>query len=99
LLGCCLVADGDLLTDLIQVNTALDQCFAQNLQAACIFSVGASLLAKVVNDGAVILDGRVACGFFAGKLAPTGRFVRFLGAKKRPEPVGASDRAALRLAF
>ncbi len=33
--------------------------------------VGASLLAKIVNDNAGILDERVALGFFASKLAPT----------------------------
>ena len=33
--------------------------------------VGASLLAKIVNDNAGILDKRVALGFFASKLAPT----------------------------
>ncbi len=35
-------------------------------------TVGASLLAKIVNDNAGILDKRVALGFFASKLAPTG---------------------------
>ncbi len=34
--------------------------------------VGASLLAKIVNDNAGILDDRGVCGFFASKLAPTG---------------------------
>jgi len=34
--------------------------------------VGASLLAKIVNDNAGILDERVALGFFASKLAPAG---------------------------
>jgi len=34
--------------------------------------VGASLLAKIVNDHASFLDERVALGFFASKLAPTG---------------------------
>ncbi|OLY74916.1 hypothetical protein AU074_05535 [Pseudomonas sp. ATCC PTA-122608] len=34
--------------------------------------VGASLLAKIVNDNAGILDERVVLGFFASKLAPTG---------------------------
>jgi len=29
------------------------------------------LLAKNVNDNAGILENRVACGFFASKLAPT----------------------------
>ena len=33
--------------------------------------VGASLLAKVVNDNARILDARGALEFFASKLAPT----------------------------
>ncbi|ONH51902.1 hypothetical protein BLL36_20525 [Pseudomonas cedrina subsp. cedrina] len=37
------------------------------------FNVGASLLAKVVNDDAGILDERGALGFFASKLAPTER--------------------------
>jgi hypothetical protein len=35
--------------------------------------VGASLLAKNVNDNAYILDIRDALAFFASKLAPTGR--------------------------
>ena len=35
-------------------------------------SVGASLLAKVVNDDAGILNERGAFKFFASKLAPTG---------------------------
>ncbi|MBY8947009.1 hypothetical protein J1G35_14160, partial [Pseudomonas sp. SH10-3B] len=35
-------------------------------------TVGASLLAKIVNDNAGILDERVVLGFFASKLAPTG---------------------------
>ena len=34
--------------------------------------VGASVLAKRVNDNAGILDERVALVFFASKLAPTG---------------------------
>ncbi len=34
--------------------------------------VGASLLAKIVNDDAGFLDERVGLGFFASKLAPTG---------------------------
>ena len=34
--------------------------------------VGASLLAKIVNDNAGILNARGALGFFASKLAPTG---------------------------
>ncbi|RFD30766.1 hypothetical protein CER19_07655 [Pseudomonas sp. GL93] len=34
-------------------------------------SVGASLLAKNVNDNACCLNRRGACGFFASKLAPT----------------------------
>ncbi len=34
-------------------------------------SVGASSLAKNVNDNACFLDERGACGFFASKLAPT----------------------------
>ena len=33
--------------------------------------VGASLLAKIVNDNAGILNERVALAFFASKLAPT----------------------------
>jgi hypothetical protein len=33
--------------------------------------VGASLLAKNVNDNAALLDNRAACQFFASKLAPT----------------------------
>jgi hypothetical protein len=35
-------------------------------------TVGASLLAKVVNDDVGVLDERGALGFFASKLAPTG---------------------------
>jgi len=35
-------------------------------------TVGASLLAKMVNDNAGNLDERGALGFFASKLAPTG---------------------------
>ncbi|ONH40037.1 hypothetical protein BLL37_30765 [Pseudomonas azotoformans] len=35
--------------------------------------IGASLLAKNVNDNACILDKRGACAVFASKLAPTGR--------------------------
>ncbi len=35
-------------------------------------SVGASLLAKNVNDNACLLNERGACEFFASKLAPTG---------------------------
>jgi hypothetical protein len=38
--------------------------------------VGASSLAKVVNDNAGILNKRGALKFFASKLAPTGFFVR-----------------------
>jgi hypothetical protein len=34
-------------------------------------SVGASLLAKNVNDNACFLNERGACEFFASKLAPT----------------------------
>ncbi|AZE91897.1 hypothetical protein C4J97_5245 [Pseudomonas orientalis] len=34
-------------------------------------SVGASLLAKNVNDNARFLNERGACEFFASKLAPT----------------------------
>ncbi|MEX5511015.1 hypothetical protein, partial [Pseudomonas paralactis] len=34
--------------------------------------VGASLLAKNVNDNACLLNQRGACEFFASKLAPTG---------------------------
>ncbi len=34
--------------------------------------VGASLLAKIVNDNAGILNARGALRFFASKLAPTG---------------------------
>ncbi|AZE90646.1 hypothetical protein C4J97_3963 [Pseudomonas orientalis] len=39
-------------------------------QAPC-QSVGASLLAKNVNDNACFLNERGACEFFASKLAPT----------------------------
>ena len=35
-------------------------------------TVGASLLAKIVNENAGILNARGALGFFASKLAPTG---------------------------
>ena len=35
-------------------------------------SVGASLLAMVVNDDSPTLNERGALGFFASKLAPTG---------------------------
>ena len=35
--------------------------------------VGASLLAKIANDNAGILNERVVLGFFASKLAPTVR--------------------------
>ncbi|AZE62959.1 hypothetical protein PFLU3_26950 [Pseudomonas fluorescens] len=35
------------------------------------FSVGASLLAKNVNDDGYLLNERGACEFFASKLAPT----------------------------
>ncbi|CAN2973223.1 hypothetical protein METHPM2_2300005 [Pseudomonas sp. PM2] len=35
------------------------------------FFVGASLLAKNVNDNACLLNERGACKFFASKLAPT----------------------------
>ena len=37
-----------------------------------LLSVGASLLAKIVNDDAGILSARGALRFFASKLAPTG---------------------------
>ncbi len=40
-------------------------------QWAPTLTVGASLLAKNVNDNAGILDKSVACAFFASKLAPT----------------------------
>jgi hypothetical protein len=39
--------------------------------------VGASLLTKVVNDGTRFLDKRGALGFFASRLAPTGKSVIF----------------------
>jgi hypothetical protein len=47
--------------------------------------VGASLLAKVANNGACYLDKRVALRFFASKLAPTGglRSLSTLAQKKR----------------
>ncbi len=54
------------------------------------FTVGASLLAKNVNDNAGNLDARSACEFFASKLAPTVStdlkldFVRFYSFCKRP---------------
>ncbi|RFD34220.1 hypothetical protein CER19_00155 [Pseudomonas sp. GL93] len=38
-------------------------------------TVGASLLAKNVNDNACCLDARGVLGFFASKLAPTGKAV------------------------
>ncbi|SDU04832.1 hypothetical protein SAMN04490197_2353 [Pseudomonas orientalis] len=37
----------------------------------CRPSVGASLLAKNVNDNACFVNERGACEFFASKLAPT----------------------------
>jgi hypothetical protein len=37
----------------------------------CLFFVGASSLAKIVNDNAGILDKGGALAFFASKLAPT----------------------------
>ncbi|MFP3518946.1 hypothetical protein SB766_22475, partial [Pseudomonas sp. SIMBA_077] len=40
-------------------------------EQACPNTVGASLLAKNVNDNAFFLDERGACEFFASKLAPT----------------------------
>jgi hypothetical protein len=59
-----------------------EQAFAQHIQEGHEGSsvtqggqrstVGASLLAKVVNDGALILNECGALGFFASKLAPTG---------------------------
>ncbi|MBR7212106.1 hypothetical protein E1K68_04790 [Pseudomonas sp. B2021] len=48
-------------------------------------TVGASLLAKIVNDDAGSLAPSGGLGFFASKLAPTVS----PGQKKRPEPVGA----------
>ncbi|KRP74697.1 hypothetical protein TX23_00455 [Pseudomonas paralactis] len=40
-------------------------------QSRFLYAVGASLLAKNVNDHASFLDKRGACQFFASKLAPT----------------------------
>jgi len=40
-------------------------------EPAAAFTVGASLLAKNVNDNACFLNKRGACEFFASKLAPT----------------------------
>ncbi|OIN45465.1 hypothetical protein BFL40_28500 [Pseudomonas costantinii] len=93
LLDLPLVAGVDLLTDLIDVNTALGQCFAQNLQAECIPLVGAGLLANAVGQLAHlkltsrfreqarshIFDLQGARGiFFRGKKTPrTGRGVIF----------------------
>ena len=60
-------------------NTDLPACLANSspmmmsgflLPAVCL-PVGASLLAKIVNDNAGLLDERCALGFFASKLAPT----------------------------
>ena len=43
-----------------------------NYQGICIkTTVGASLLAKNLNDNACFLNKRGACEFFASKLAPT----------------------------
>ncbi|NCE89306.1 hypothetical protein DK871_04100 [Pseudomonas sp. L13] len=52
-------------------------------------SVGASLLAKIVNDNAGNQPASGVLRFFASKLAPTGGYEPFFEAKKRPEPVGA----------
>ena len=48
------------------------------------FSVGASLLAKNVNDNACFQDARGAYGFFASKLAPT----HGIGARSGGEKIG-----------
>ncbi|KRP94791.1 hypothetical protein PFLL34_00053 [Pseudomonas fluorescens] len=40
-------------------------------ELACHLTVGASLLAKNVNDNACLLNECGACEFFASKLAPT----------------------------
>ncbi|CRM53841.1 hypothetical protein [Pseudomonas sp. 31 R 17] len=46
-------------------------------KGACLrLFVGASLLAKNVNDNAYFLNERGACEFFASKLAPTDGGVR-----------------------
>ncbi len=47
-------------------------------------SVGASLLAKNVNDNACFLNERGAYEFFASKLAPTEGGVRLLTGKLPP---------------
>ncbi|MDB5996834.1 MAG: hypothetical protein JWP42_3970 [Pseudomonas sp.] len=53
------------------------------------FSVGASLLAKVVDGEAFMLDERVALTFFASKLAPTGFIPTELNHKSyRPKLTG-----------
>ncbi|POA79696.1 hypothetical protein C1890_04895 [Pseudomonas sp. DP16D-R1] len=41
-------------------------------QPTDVIPVGASLLAKIVNDDAASLTNRVALAFIASKLAPTG---------------------------
>ena len=40
-------------------------------ELACHLTVGASLLAKNINDNACLLNECGACEFFASKLAPT----------------------------
>ncbi len=45
---------------------------AYDLGHLLLFTVGASLLAKNINDNAGILDERGVLEFFASELAPTG---------------------------
>jgi hypothetical protein len=60
-----LVASADLLTDLVRANTALDQCFAQNLRLDAI-PVGAGL----ARDGGMSANewGDWCTAAIAGKL-------------------------------
>ncbi|NIL17513.1 hypothetical protein [Pseudomonas sp. AN3A02] len=63
------------------------------------FTVGASLLAKVVNDDADWLNTRGALALFASKLAPTGvtqRVIRALFYIVKSEFLRGSERSAPR---
>ena len=90
MLDCRLVVDGDLLTDLVEADTALDQCFAQNVQVAHIPLVGAGLLANAVGQPMNLFTDTPH-----SRASPLPHFdlgcVRrvFISAKKRPEQVGA----------
>ncbi|PKH14560.1 hypothetical protein CIB54_24180 [Pseudomonas fluorescens] len=64
-------------------------------------TVGASLLAKNVNDNACILDERGVYEFFASKLAPTGENRRqkkpgFWGGESGLRPLGVKQGYAVR---